>query len=407
MNTAHSIPSGFTFASPDEALAALCAQIRPVESERVALQQAVGRILAEPIRADRPSPACDVSAMDGYAIGREDLKPGCIPVAGDIAIGTPAPPLPAGAVLRIVTGACVPEQACAVIRREDCIELGSQIELTEASLSAVSKSANIRRRGENCPAGTVITPAGTLLNPAAIAGLASVGAASPLLYRKVRLAILVTGDEVLPTDASPEPWQLRDSNGPALHAMFSRHAWIGPIALRRVHDELDALVEALRAEMDGSDAIICTGGVSMGQRDFVPAALRAIGGQVVFHRLPQRPGKPVLAAVTASGKPLLGLPGNPVSVLVTATRLALPALRARAGLSSRHPGSLVHIRNHDAATLRLWWFRPVRLVAPAQVELLPTRGSGDIPSVAASDGFVQIPPGAAPDQPVEFYPWGE
>lgn len=400
------IPSGFEFNSPDSALAALISRIKPVDSESIALEQAVGRVLAEPVLADRPSPACDVSAMDGYAILESDLRCGPIPVAGDVAIGVQAPAIPSGSVMRIVTGANVPHGAHAVIRREDCVEHESRIDLTSQSLAAASNGANIRRAGENCASGATIVPAGLLLNPAGIAALACVGAARPVVRRRVRLAILVTGDEVLPTDSTPHPWQLRDSNGPALLSMFSRYAWIDAHPAQQVPDEMDAVVAAIESSLEHADAIICTGGVSMGHRDFVPAALRHVGAEVVFHRLPQKPGKPALGAVTLSGKPIFGLPGNPVSVLVTATRLAAPTLRARAGLSGDPPFTLVKIRNHDSACLNLWWYRPVRLIAPSEVELLPTRSSGDIPSVATSDGFVEVPPGASPEQVVAFYPWG-
>lgn len=406
MSTAPPPSAAFAFHSPDLALAALLSRVAPVETERVPLHCAAGRVLAEDMTADRPSPACDVSAMDGYAIRESELRCGRIRVAGDIAIGCEAPPMPHSAALRIVTGAPVPAGTHAVIKREDCIEHEGAIELDDRAIAAATSGANIRRRGENCDAGSLVAPAGRLLTPAGIGALAAVGASSPLVRRRVRLAILVTGDEVLSPDSRPKPWQLRDSNGPALFSMFSVHPWIEVQSVAHVSDDQSATQAALNTAIEQADAVVCTGGVSMGQRDFVPDAAAHVGAEVVFHRLPQRPGKPALGAATASGKPILGLPGNPVSVLVTACRLAVPALRARAGLTTKAPTPLVQLVDTDNAALKLWWYRPVRFVGPSEVELVPTRGSGDIPSIATSDGFIEIAPGRSGPGPYAFYAWG-
>lgn len=405
MTVSPPIPAGFAFDSPAAALGSLLPRIEPVGSETVALTHACGRVLAEPIRADRPSPACDVSAMDGYAIREADLEVGEIPVAGTIAIGAEPPAMPRGSVLRIVTGAPVPAGVHAVIRREDCVEHADRIEITEATIAAAPAGANIRYRGENCEAGAEIMPAGTLITAPGVGTLATVGATAPAVSRRVRVALLVTGDEVLPADSTPAPWQLRDSNGPALAGLLSRHVWLDVDLRPRVPDDETALREAFEAALAESDAVICTGGVSMGGKDFVPAVVRAAGAEVVFHRIPQKPGKPALGAVTPDGKPILGLPGNPVSVLVTGRRLALPALAQRAGMTAGPPATLVRLTRRDPKTLKLWWHRPVRLTGPGEAELLVTMGSGDIPSVSTSDGFVEIPPNDPGSGPFPFYAW--
>ncbi len=405
MTVSPPIPAGFAFDSPAAALEAMLPRIEPVGSERVALADAAGRVLAEAVRADRPSPACDVSAMDGYAVRAADLRPGVLPVAGTIAIGAEPPAMPTGAVLRIVTGAPVPEGVHAVIRREDCIERGDRIEISEATIAAASAGANIRFRGENCGAGEEITPAGTLITAPCVGTLATVGETEPVVRRRVRVALLVTGDEVLEPGARPEPWQLRDSNGPSLAGLLSRHAWLDVDLRPRVSDDEAALREAFGSALAGADAVICTGGVSMGAKDFVPSIVRGAGAEVVFHRLPQKPGKPALGAVGAGGKPILGLPGNPVSVLVTGLRLGLPVLSRRAGLRMPPPPTLVRLSNPGRKTLGLWWHRPVRLTGPGEAELIPTRGSGDIPSASVSDGFVEIPPGASGEDLLPFYAW--
>src|SRR5262249_19811723 len=147
------------------------------------------------------------------------------------------------------------------------------------------------------------------------------------------------------------------------------------------------------------------GGVSMGERDLVPAALRDLGVRVIFHRLPQRPGQPLLAGVASGGRPVLALPGNPVSVLVTARRFACAALARRAGASALDQPAIVPLERGDDASIALWWHRPARLFAPGRAELVATRGSGDVASIARSDGFVEMPPNAKGAGPWSWFPW--
>ncbi|MCA9292980.1 MAG: molybdopterin molybdotransferase MoeA [Phycisphaerales bacterium] len=405
MNDAPSIPTGFAFESPASALAALVARIEPVGTEQVCLSEAPGRVLAEALVADRPSPACDVSAMDGYAIGEQDLRLGAIPIAGDIAMGASPPIMPTGAVLRIFTGAPVPDGVFVVIRREDCIEHDGGIELTAQTIASAHAGANIRRRGENCSAGAEVALAGQPITPACMGALAAMGLARPRIYARLRVAVLTTGDEVLPAESSPEPWQLRDANGPALLGLLSSRTWIDLTVHACIPDDERTLGDTFEQTLDSADAIICCGGVSMGQRDFVPATIRACGGEIIFHCLPQKPGKPALGAVTRDGRPILGLPGNPVSVLVTARRLALPALSARGGLARPEAPALVRITNPASKPIALWHHRPVRLTAPGEAECITSHSSGDIPAVATSDGFVEVPPNAANAGPFPFYAW--
>lgn len=403
----------FAFASPDHALEALTNRIKPVGSERLPLARAAGRVLAEDILADRPSPACDVSAMDGYAIRAEHLTPGTRPIVGEIPIGQEPPIMPGtmpdsgpdSGVMHIVTGAPVPAGVHAVIRREDCTELDGAIEITQHTIDAAPPGANIRRKGENLAQGAPVANKGARITPATSGALATVGAAEPLVYQRVRVALLITGDEVLDPHESPAPWQLRDSNGLSLACLLAVHPWLELVTHARAPDDRAALRAAMASALDAADALLCTGGVSMGNRDFVPEVTSELGAETVFHKLPQRPGKPALAAVTSIGQPVLGLPGNPVSVLVTARRLALPALATRAGIARWPSAPALTLTNPDDRSIKLWWQRPVRLVAPGKAELIPTKGSGDIPSVAASDGFVEIPPGNASPGPFAFYPW--
>jgi molybdopterin molybdotransferase len=154
------------------------------------------------------------------------------------------------------------------------------------------------------------------------------------------------------------------------------------------------------------DAVLLTGGVSAGQYDFVPDVIAAIGGETIFHRLPLRPGAPVFGAVGPKGQAILGLPGNPVSVLVTARRLAWFALMRLAGFAEPRPRvPVVGLSNVDGKSLKDWWCRMVRLTGAGQAELVPTRGSGDVVSMGRSDGFVEVPPETTGAGPWPFYSW--
>ena len=188
--------------------------------------------------------------------------------------------------------------------------------------------------------------------------------------------------------------------------MLSGMPWLAPPRLLHVKDDPAAITQALRQCLADCDAVLLTGGVSMGQHDHVPDAIAAAGGKILFRKLPIRPGHPVLGAVSCDGQAILGLPGNPVSVMVTARRFAAAVLQHLAGIADPHPPPpTVTLSNPDTAQLPLWWFRPVRLVSPGRAELLRGMGSADIVSAANSDGFVEIPPHSQGAGPWPFWRW--
>ncbi|MCC6661766.1 MAG: molybdopterin molybdotransferase MoeA [Phycisphaerales bacterium] len=388
-------------ASPAEAVAMLIGHLSPVGTERARPDAAAGRVTAEPLRADRDSPASDVSAMDGYAVRIGSLAAGTVRVCGEVRIGHGPPALEAGCAVRIVTGGGVPAGADAVVKREDVDEHDARIGVAAATLAGLRQGQNIRRRGENLRAGDEAVPAGCQATPAVMGTLATFGASDVLIYRRVRVATLVTGDEVRPPGEPVSAWQLRDSNGPVLRAMLAVLPWVELLPHVRVPDDPAALAAAVAASIEASDAIILTGGVSMGHRDFVPGILRGAGTEAVFHKVPQRPGRPVLGAVGPRGQAVLGLPGNPLSVMVTARRMGVPVLRHLAGITRAAQPPRVRVED-DGKRLDLWWHRLVRLDGTARI--VATRGSGDIPSAARSDGFVEVPPGGGGGER-DFYPW--
>lgn len=395
----------FRFNSPTEALAELLRRLPRVSQERVSLDRIAGRFLAEAVHADRPSPALDVSVMDGYAARIVDLALGTLPVRGDALIGRPPIALEPGSAARIVTGAPVPRGADCVIRVEDTTSTADRITFDTAIGATLPPNRFIRRQGENAPTGTEILPAGTCITPTVASALASFGIVSPLAYRRLRIGILSTGDEVLPADATPLPWQLRDGNAAALGALFSSLGFVEAVEVRHAPDDQGRILACASELLSRSDALFLSGGVSMGHRDLVPAALAQLGATTVFHKVPQRPGKPILAAAGPRDQLILGLPGNPVSVLVTAHRFAVPALEHIGGRATPWHAPSIVIEKPDEQTIPLWWHRIVRLNGAGRGEYVENKGSGDLIASARSDGFVEIPPGTCGPGPWPFYSW--
>jgi len=379
-------------------------RLRRVDTERIPLGRAAGRVLAEAIATDRPSPACDVSAMDGYAVRLADLSRTSLPVHGEAEIGYAPPTMPRDAAMRIFTGGPVPGDADAVIPREHVTELPESIIVPE-NLD-VKLGQHIRKRGENGGKGRTAVEAGIEIGPAAAAAMSAFGVPTPLVHRRVRVAAVVTGAEVRAAAARVEPWQLRDSNGPALAALFGARAWIDWLGVRHAPDEPKQLRQAIDAALADADALLLTGGVSMGDHDHVPRVLAEAGCRIVFHRLPVRPGKPVLGAIAARGQAVFGLPGNPVSVLTMARVVSEPILRHLAGLREPlPPAQQVALTNDDGKRLPLWWYRPVRFDSPGKVSLVGSKGSGDVISAARADGYVEVLPHPSPEAPSNFWSW--
>lgn len=390
-----------------EAIAALRTRIMPIDAESVSAEAAVGRVLAEDIVLDRPSPPCDVSAMDGYAI-RTPIPPGAtLRVLGDALPGRPAPAMPPDpdAAIRIFTGAPVPQGATTVVQRERFNEHAETVTLHHDA--EVREGANIRRKGENGQPGETVCRAGQPIGPGVLAAICSCGMTSVRSRRPLRVGVLVTGDEVLAANERPEEWSLRDSNGPALQAMLSGRPWIGRVERRHAGDEPGAIAEAVRSLLDENDALIITGGVSAGDHDHVPSVLAELGIETIFHKLAIRPGKPVLGAVDPSGRPVLGLPGNPVSVMVTTALLTLPALRARSGLGEMAQTGFVEVEGDACAPPSLTWYPLVRLQSDGTAALVAGRGSGDWIAAARSDGFVEVPPGQIARGVRCYIPWND
>jgi molybdopterin molybdotransferase len=396
----------------------LGARLRVVEPERIEVSQATGRILARPILNFRDSPALDISAMDGYAFRYSELENrllrpdsdqaqaggDCFEVTGVAAAGARRLVLSPDTAIRIFTGGVVPQGADVVIPRERCREESDRVWVT-IPLDQIPLGWNIRRQGENAKQDEVGLQAGCCIDGPRMSSIVSMNREAQIdVSRKVRVTIINTGDELMGMDSPIEAWQIRDSNGPLLESMLRACPWIewNRVSAR---DDLSEIQTRLKEALDVSDAVLLTGGVSMGDTDHVPAAVRHCRAEVIFHRLAIRPGAPVLGAVGSEGQLIMGLPGNPVSVAVTFRRLGLELLDRMARRVSGRRKWKIQVAGSDSKTLGLVWYRLVQIQADGTALLLANHGSGDIRSLGLSDGFIEVPPGSLSQGMFPFYDW--
>jgi len=320
----------------DEHAAAVLALAGPLPPVRVPLTDARGRALAADVLSAVDLPPWDSSAMDGYAVRAADLHAGAVlDVADDVPAGdTRAVRVPAGAVVRIMTGAPVPDGADTVL----------PVELTDGGTrrvrldGVVAAGAHVRHRGEDVRTGDVVLRAGDVLGPGAIGLLAATGHAHVAVHAAPRVAVLSTGSELVAPGVPLRHGQIHESNGPQL-AAAAAEAGAEVVDVRCVADDVDAVRAALTALGARADVVVTTGGVSVGAYDVVRDALLADGtGELVHVRM--QPGKPQAVGVLADGTPVLALPGNPVSSFVSFEMFVRPLLRRMLGARDVHRRTL-------------------------------------------------------------------
>jgi len=318
-----------------DAQARLFAMAPRVATERMLLTSAAGRWAAEPVIALRAQPGADLSSMDGYAIRFDDL-PGPWRVIGESAAGRAfGGTTERGEAVRIFTGAAMPAGADSVLVQEEAEREGDALLL--AGEGPPRRGMSVRRKGLDFERGAVLIGAGTRLTPAAIALAATGGHGALNVNRRLRVAILATGDELIaPGTASNDPLALPEGNSAMLAAMLADLP-VDVTVAGIVPDRLDALVAAFSGAT--ADIVVTTGGASVGDHDLVRPALEAAGGTLDFWRIAIRPGKPMLAGRLGEAM-VLGLPGNPVSAFVTATLFLRPLIAAMAGATDPMPHTL-------------------------------------------------------------------
>lgn len=317
--------------SIDEAIARMMPHFAPLGAERVFLERALGRFLAEDLRAREDVPGFDNSAMDGYAVRSADLRgasrthPVVLEVASESRAGGPPPlPLPTGAATRIFTGAPMPEGADAVVMQEDTERRGGRV----AFFTEAKPGRHVRRRAEVLAQNAPLLDAGMAIGSGEIGLLASQGFAEVPVHRRPCVALLSTGDELRDLGEPARSGSLVDSNAHALAAAV-REAGGVPLLLPRVGDDRVALLEAVRAGLASADVLITCGGVSVGEYDLLHDTFREAEVTEVFWKVRIKPGKPLRFGLGPT--PVVGLPGNPVSALLTFEIFVRPGLRRMLG----------------------------------------------------------------------------
>jgi molybdopterin molybdotransferase len=378
----------------EEALAQLLADVHAVtESERVPLSKALGRVAAQDMRSLLDVPPADNSSMDGYALRVADYLAGQreFAISQRIAAGCVGSPLQPFTAARIFTGAEVPPGADAVVMQENCSARHHKVIVN----TTPGDGENIRRRAQDIAAGSVVIEAGTRLLPAHGGLLAAVGIAEVPVLRRLRVAILSTGDELVEPGQAIAPGQIYNSNRVLLAGLLESLG-IEVIDGGLVPDTLAATLDSLRRMAAAADAVISTGGVSVGEEDHVKAAVEALGSLRLW-KLAIKPGKP-LAYGRVLGKVFFGLPGNPSSVYVTWQIIARPCLQRMQGVA----GELQPLELRAAADFD--WPGPARRQEylrarlenasdGARVRLYPNQSSGVLSSVAWANCLVVIAPG--------------
>lgn len=319
-----------------EAQARLLAMAPPLPAEAVPLAQAMGRWAIEDIGALRTQPACDLSAMDGYAIRFADI-PGPWVIIGESAAGAAfAGTLRQGEAVRIYTGAVMPEGADTVVMQEDVTREGDRLILTGDGPG--ERRRHVRAAGSDFRQGQCLIPSGACLTPRHIALATLAGWGTLSLPRLPRIALLSTGSELVPPGAPAGPDQIPASNGAMLAAMLAAlPCSVDDLGI--ITDELGALTDALQS-VRSHDIVVTTGGASVGDHDLVRPALEGAGGAIDFWKIGMRPGKPLICG-RMGGAVFLGLPGNPVSAYVTATLFLLPLVRSMTGCPNPLPATVL------------------------------------------------------------------
>jgi molybdopterin molybdotransferase len=377
--------------SIDEALDLVLSGLAPLSGERVSLAGAAGRVVAEPAASAVDLPPFDRSAMDGYAVRAADTAPGVpLRLAGGVAAGeVAAATLEPGTAARVSTGAAIPPGADAILQSE----LADERDGTVAPERALAPGTHVRFRGEDLTAGMVLAPAGSVLTLPRISALASAGVGEVVVHRRPRLHLIVTGSELLPLGAPPEPGKIHESNGLMVRLLADRagasvtdHGVIG--------DDRDAMIAAVETGL-GGDVLVVSGGVSVGPHDHVKPAFEACGVDEVFWRVRIKPGKPLWFG--RRGDTLVfGLPGNPLSTIVCFSVFIAPALRRLHGERDARPDYCAGRLTTAAAASdgRTTFLTAVlRPGADGVLEATPTerQGSHMTGALGESDGFAIAP----------------
>ncbi|MCF8722545.1 molybdopterin molybdotransferase [Nitrospina gracilis] len=379
----------------DEALASILAKIQPKGLEKVSITEALGRVLAEDITARRDNPPLDNSAMDGYAVIANDIQsatpdsPVKLELVDEVAAGSIGTiTLKSNQAIRIMTGAPIPPGADAVLMQEDTDKNGSFVFAKDKA----TVGENIRLAGEDVKTGDVVVPKGGVITPAHVGMMAVCGRSSVTVGQRPTVAILSTGDEIVDLDQVPEGSQIYNSNGYMLMAQVASAGGV-PRYMGIAKDDEKDLLEKFEWALE-SDIVLSSGGVSVGDYDLVKASLQKMGNEMVFWKVAMKPGKP-LAFGNIGGKPVFGLPGNPVSSFVSFEQFVRPSIKKMMGARDLSPQTVQATltetikkktdRVHFMSAV-VSWDGGDYTVTPAEQQ-----GSGVLKSTVAANGLLVFP----------------
>jgi molybdopterin molybdotransferase len=381
--------------SVEEAAKTVSERIARLPVERIALSDARGRILGENLVATRFLPSFDNSAMDGYAVRNAEL-PGTFPVVGQVAAGQVlADSVPERVAIRILTGAPMPASLDTVVIQED-----AKVEGANVTLPAAPVGDNVRKAGEDIAAGDMAIRAGECLRAGELGLLAALGITQVPVTRVPRVALIATGDELVSVDETPGPSQIVDSSGYMLSALITGCGGV-PNYIGIAKDDPITMAALIASAMD-HDVVITTGGVSVGDRDHVRAALKAAGVELELWKVAMKPGKPFSFGMNGR-VPVFGLPGNPVSSFVAFELFVRPALLAMQGATvtqrPRAPVSLVRGYRKQAGRAHYIRARVVRNGGHLVAHPHPKQGSAILSSLVGCNALVELPAEATEIQP--------
>ena len=375
----------------EEAQQIILRHIAPLPTEELPLLQGLGRVACEDVHAPWDIPATDNSAMDGYAFSFAAVRGNRLLVSGNVPAGVERiPPVAAGETVRIMTGAPIPQGCDTVVPIENVETIGDTIRL----VGEARPGAHIRKRGEEIRKGERAIAANSLLRPQEIGMLASLGKSSVRVYRRPRVGVLATGDELLEIGSPPAPGKIINSNSYSIAAQVAASGG-DPVMLGIAEDEVERTCDRIREGIRG-DLLITTGGVSVGDRDCVKEAIVALGGDIKFWKVHMKPGKPLAFAIL-EGKPVFALPGNPAAAMISFEVFVRPALLKMTGHTRIFRPTVTAVLTEPVANKG---DRPhlIRVRVEAEQDgyaasVTGNQSSARLSSLTAANGFMTIAPG--------------
>ena len=393
-----------------EARDTILATMPDFDAESISVSASVGRTLRQRVVAERDQPPFDRVMMDGIAISFGDLDSGTrnfqiqsIQAAGDEQLT-----LEQGNCIEIMTGASLPRGTDCIVPIER-IRVDDNVAEVEADYKAKQRQF-IHPRGSDHAKGSELLATGKRISPMDIAIINSCGLTTVDCSKSPTIAVISTGNELVPAGEPIKAHQIRMSNGPAVISLLEQHGYAN-CEHDHLVDEPALLTDKIGQHLDNSDILILSGGVSMGKADHIPHVLDDLGVNVVFHKISQRPGKPMWFGMGPKNQAVFALPGNPVSTLVCSRQYVIPALNAASGLQQRQPEFAALTQDVESKP-KLTCFLPVKLLSNTggQVLAIPvqTNTSGDFASLSGTDGYIELPlkeSRFAAGKPVKLYRW--